>query len=92
MTSLFAPIPIGDIALANHIVAAPLVPIRALAGNCPGALAVEYSGQCAATGLINDYRHATHIAVAAGFDGVEVHGADTLSAGGAEGYTDSQGS
>lgn len=52
MTTLFDPIQIGDIALANRIVMAPLTRNRAVAGNCPGPLTVEYYRQRATAGLI----------------------------------------
>ena len=52
MTTLFEPIQIGDIALANRIVMAPLTRNRAVAGNCPGPLTVEYYRQRATAGLI----------------------------------------
>lgn len=52
MTTLFEPIQIGDIALANRIVMAPLTRNRAVAGNCPGPLTVEYYRQRASAGLI----------------------------------------
>ncbi|MGE5491536.1 MAG: alkene reductase, partial [Actinomycetota bacterium] len=41
MASLFDPIKIGDIELANRIVMAPLTRNRAVEGNCPGPLTVE---------------------------------------------------
>lgn len=52
MNTLFDPIQIGDIALANRIVMAPLTRNRAIAGNKPGPLTVEYYRQRAAAGLI----------------------------------------
>lgn len=52
MTSLFDPIQIGDIALANRIVMAPLTRNRAIEGNRPGPLTVEYYRQRATAGLI----------------------------------------
>ncbi|MDP3539432.1 MAG: alkene reductase [Azonexus sp.] len=52
MTSLFDPIQIGDIALANRIVMAPLTRNRAIAGNVAGPLTVEYYRQRATAGLI----------------------------------------
>jgi len=52
MTTLFEPIQIGDIALANRIVMAPLTRNRAIAGHCPGPLTVEYYRQRATAGLI----------------------------------------
>lgn len=52
MSTLFDPIQIGDIALANRIVMAPLTRNRAIAGNCPGPLTVEYYRQRATAGLI----------------------------------------
>jgi N-ethylmaleimide reductase len=51
MTSLFDPIKLGDIALANRIVMAPLTRNRA-AGNKPGPLTVDYYRQRATAGLI----------------------------------------
>lgn len=52
MATLFDPIRIGDIELANRIVMAPLTRNRAVAGNCPGPLTVEYYRQRASAGLI----------------------------------------
>ena len=52
MTTLFDPIKIGDIELANRIVMAPLTRNRAEAGNCAGALMAEYYAQRASAGLI----------------------------------------
>lgn len=52
MASLFDPIRIGDIELANRIVMAPLTRNRAVEGNCPGPLTVEYYRQRASAGLI----------------------------------------
>ncbi|WP_430433044.1 alkene reductase [Methyloversatilis sp.] len=52
MTTLFEPTRLGDIALANRIVMAPLTRNRAQAGNVPGPLTVEYYRQRASAGLI----------------------------------------
>ena len=52
MNTLFDPIQIGDIALANRIVMAPLTRNRAIEGNTPGPLTVEYYRQRATAGLI----------------------------------------
>ena len=52
MSSLFDPIQMGDIALSNRIVMAPLTRNRAIAGNKPGPLTVEYYRQRATAGLI----------------------------------------
>lgn len=52
MTTLFEPTRLGDIALANRIVMAPLTRNRALAGKVPGPLTVEYYRQRASAGLI----------------------------------------
>lgn len=52
MNTLFDPIQIGDIALANRIVMAPLTRNRAIEGNKPGPLTVEYYRQRATAGLI----------------------------------------
>lgn len=52
MTTLFDPIQIGDIALSNRIVMAPLTRNRAIAGNVAGPLTVEYYRQRASAGLI----------------------------------------
>ena len=52
MPSLFDPIRVGDIALANRVVMAPLTRNRAAAGQVPSALAVEYYRQRASAGLI----------------------------------------
>jgi N-ethylmaleimide reductase len=50
--SLFDPVSLGDIALANRIVMAPLTRNRAAPGQVPSALAVEYYAQRAGAGLI----------------------------------------
>jgi len=52
MTSLFDPIRMGDIALANRIVMAPLTRNRAAAGQVPSDLALTYYQQRASAGLI----------------------------------------
>lgn len=52
MPSLFDPIKLGDIALANRLVMAPLTRNRAVAGNLPGPMTVEYYRQRASAGLI----------------------------------------
>ncbi len=52
MTTLFDPIQVGDLALANRIVMAPLTRNRAIEGNKPGPLTVEYYRQRATAGLI----------------------------------------
>jgi N-ethylmaleimide reductase len=52
MTTLFEPIQIGDIALANRIVMAPLTRNRAIEGQVAGPLTVEYYRQRATAGLI----------------------------------------
>ena len=52
MTTLFDPIRIGDIDLANRIVMAPLTRNRAAPGQVPSDLAVEYYRQRASAGLI----------------------------------------
>jgi N-ethylmaleimide reductase len=52
MPSLFDPIRVGDIELANRIVMAPLTRNRAGPGQVPSPLAVEYYRQRASAGLI----------------------------------------
>jgi len=52
MPSLFDPIQIGEISLANRAVMAPLTRNRAVDGNVPGPLTVEYYRQRATAGLI----------------------------------------
>ena len=52
MTTLFDPIQVGDMALANRIVMAPLTRNRAIEGNKPGPLTVVYYRQRATAGLI----------------------------------------
>jgi N-ethylmaleimide reductase len=52
MPSLFDPVQIGDITLANRVVMAPLTRNRAVEGNAPGPLTVEYYRQRASAGLI----------------------------------------
>ena len=52
MPSLFGPLQMGDIALANRIVMAPLTRNRAAAGQVPSPLAADYYAQRASAGLI----------------------------------------
>ena len=52
MTSLFDPIIIGDISLANRVVMAPLTRSRAVDGLKPGPMTVDYYRQRASAGLI----------------------------------------
>ncbi|MDY7577771.1 alkene reductase [Herbaspirillum sp. RTI4] len=52
MTTLFSPIKIGDLQLANRIVMAPLTRSRAGAERVPNALMAEYYVQRASAGLI----------------------------------------
>jgi N-ethylmaleimide reductase len=52
MPTLFDPIRLGDLALANRIVMAPLTRNRAAAGEVPSALSATYYGQRASAGLI----------------------------------------
>ena len=52
MTTLFDPITIGDLQLANRIVMAPLTRCRADEGRVPNALMAEYYVQRASAGLI----------------------------------------
>ena len=52
MPSLFDPVRLGDIELANRVVMAPLTRNRAAPGQVPSALAVEYYRQRASAGLI----------------------------------------
>jgi N-ethylmaleimide reductase len=52
MTTLFDPVRIGEIDLANRIVMAPLTRSRAAPGQVPSRLAVEYYRQRASAGLI----------------------------------------
>ena len=52
MTSLFDPIHLGEIALANRVVMAPLTRNRAAAGRVPSPLAALYYRQRAGAGLI----------------------------------------
>jgi N-ethylmaleimide reductase len=52
MPSLFDPVQMGELALPNRIVMAPLTRNRAVAGHKPGNLTVEYYRQRASAGLI----------------------------------------
>lgn len=52
MTTLFDPITIGDLQLANRIIMAPLTRCRADEGRVPNALMAEYYVQRASAGLI----------------------------------------
>lgn len=49
---LFQPTRLGDIAIANRVVMAPLTRNRAVAGRVPSPLAVEYYAQRATAGLL----------------------------------------
>jgi N-ethylmaleimide reductase len=52
MTDLFSPVTLGDIALSNRIVMAPMTRDRAGAGDVPTDIMVEYYRQRASAGLI----------------------------------------
>ncbi|HQT25086.1 MAG TPA: alkene reductase [Burkholderiales bacterium] len=52
MSSLFDPIKLGDIALPNRIIMAPLTRCRASGGRVPNRLMMEYYAQRASAGLI----------------------------------------
>ena len=52
MPSLFDPIQVGDIALSNRIVMAPLTRNRAVGGRVPAPMTVDYYRQRATAGLI----------------------------------------
>ena len=52
MADLFDPVALGDIALANRIVMAPMTRSRAGAGDAPTDIAVEYYRQRAGAGLV----------------------------------------
>ncbi|WP_415036579.1 alkene reductase [Azonexus sp.] len=52
MATLFDPLQLGEITLANRIVMAPLTRSRAAEGNSPGPLAAQYYAQRASAGLI----------------------------------------
>jgi len=52
MSSLFEPVRVGDLALANRIVMAPLTRNRAAPGRVPSDLAVTYYAQRASAGLL----------------------------------------
>ncbi len=52
MVSLFEPLQLGDIALANRVIMAPMTRSRADANAMPNALMVEYYRQRASAGLI----------------------------------------
>ena len=52
MPSLFDPIVVGDLHLANRVIMAPLTRCRASAGRVPNALMQEYYVQRASAGLI----------------------------------------
>ena len=60
---LFGPVQLGDLALANRIVMAPLTRNRAAPGLLPSPLAAEYYGQRATAGLI--ITEATQVSVLA---------------------------
>ncbi|HEX6704034.1 MAG TPA: alkene reductase [Albitalea sp.] len=52
MSALFEPVRVGDLALANRIVMAPLTRNRAAPGRVPSDLAVTYYAQRASAGLL----------------------------------------
>lgn len=52
MTELLRPVDLGSLNLANRIVMAPMTRSRALAGDIPGELTVQYYAARAAAGLI----------------------------------------
>ncbi len=52
MTTLFAPLTLGDLTLPNRIFLAPLTRMRAAPGNVPHALNATYYAQRASAGLI----------------------------------------
>jgi 2,4-dienoyl-CoA reductase-like NADH-dependent reductase (Old Yellow Enzyme family) len=52
MTTIFDPIKLGDLELANRIIMAPLTRCRADEGRVPNALMAEYYVQRASAGLI----------------------------------------
>src|SRR5262245_2831776 len=52
MTTLFDPLQVGDIAVSNRLVMAPLTRNRAAPGRVPSALAIEYYAQRASAGLL----------------------------------------
>lgn len=52
MADLFTPVTLGSLRLRNRIVMAPMTRSRALPGDVPGELAVQYYGARAAAGLI----------------------------------------
>src|SRR5277367_1987956 len=52
MTELLRPVDLGTLSLANRIVMAPMTRNRALAGDIPGELSVQYYTARAAAGLI----------------------------------------
>ena len=52
MPTLFDPIKIGDLELANRVIMAPLTRCRAEPGRVPGELIAEYYAQRANAGLI----------------------------------------
>ena len=52
MTDLFSPVTLGDIALSNRIVMAPMMRDRAGAGDVPTDIMVEYYRQRASAGPI----------------------------------------
>ena len=52
MTDIFSPVTLGDIALANRIVMAPMTRDRAGPGDVPTDVMVDYYRQRAGAGLI----------------------------------------
>src|SRR5262249_60722411 len=52
LRSVFLPYELGDLALQNRVVMAPMTRSRAVAGNVPNPLAAAYYAQRASAGLI----------------------------------------
>ena len=52
MTTLFDPLPLGDLVLPNRVIMAPLTRLRASPGHVPNALIAKYYAQRASAGLI----------------------------------------
>ena len=55
-SKLFEPFKLGPITLPNRLVMAPLTRNRAIAGQVPNPLAVDYYGQRASAGLLTQER------------------------------------
>jgi 2,4-dienoyl-CoA reductase-like NADH-dependent reductase (Old Yellow Enzyme family) len=76
MPTLFDPITLGAVKAPNRTFMAPLTRARASRDHVPTPIMADYYAQRASAGLISDYVTAANNAMAAGFDGVQIHAAN----------------